>query len=366
MKMSPSQANVTILGAGAIAYGTAALLSRDGHNVTIWSPSGRRTREIAAGHPLVATKAINGSFKPKIACTCAEALARAEVIIIAVPGYAYYTVLGAAALHLRSEQYVIFSSHMSFAALYLANLLHKRGITTPIVALGTTFVTARQPSNTNVTVKTIRPRLDAAVFPESVSDRALGVCRKLFGDKFVLRPNILAVSLANVNPEVHLAIMLCNISRIELGEDWTQFRTLTPAVGRMLEAIDAERLALADHFGLSVRTVHDHFHLSYELPYGPLGEMIKPLGKLDRDAKGPDSLNSRYITEDVPFGLVPIVRVAALAGISVPLHEAGIRLMSAICGRDFEAENNLLSELGPLSRTALTEAAPGRSHNGRL
>ena len=43
---------VSILGAGAIAYGTAALLADAGHEAWLWSPSGKRTIDLAAGHPL--------------------------------------------------------------------------------------------------------------------------------------------------------------------------------------------------------------------------------------------------------------------------------------------------------------------------
>ena len=43
---------VSILGAGAIAYGTAVLLAKAGHEAVLWSPSGRRTVDLAAGHPL--------------------------------------------------------------------------------------------------------------------------------------------------------------------------------------------------------------------------------------------------------------------------------------------------------------------------
>ncbi|RYY60922.1 MAG: hypothetical protein EOO24_59440, partial [Comamonadaceae bacterium] len=51
---------------------------------------------------------------------------------------------------------------------------------------------------------------------------------------------------------------------------------------------------------------------------------------------GPTTLDSRYVTEDVPFGLVPTIRLAALAGVPVPLHDSGLRVMSALYGRDFE------------------------------
>jgi len=40
--------------------------------------------------------------------------------------------------------------------------------------------------------------------------------------------------------------------------------------------------------------------------------------------------------------------------VPVPLHESGVRLMSALYGRDFAAENDILPQLGALSREMLT------------
>lgn len=344
---------VAILGAGAVAYGNAALLCREGHEVTIWSPSGRRTALLAAGAPLVATGSITGEFHPAIASSCAAALATAEAIVVAVPAYGYRQVLDAAAPHLRSEQVVVFSSHMSLAALYLARLLHDRGAATPIAALGTTVTTGRQTALNAVTVGTVRTRLDVAVIPESAADRGIEVCRTLFGDRFTQRPGLLAVALSNLNAQNHLALALCNLTRMEHGEVWGQNINLTPAVTRLIEALDVERLAIAEVFDLTVRTVHDHFHLSFDVPIGPLANMAKMLAERSGGANGPTTLDTRYVTEDMPFGLVPTIRLAEIAGVPAPLHKAGLRLMSALYGRDFESENDILPALGPLSTAML-------------
>jgi opine dehydrogenase len=343
---------VAILGAGAIAYGNAALLCRDGHDVVLWSPSGRRTAALAAGAPLVATGALVGQFNPRIATSCADALAGAEAAVIAAPGYAHRHILDAAAPHLRDEQTVVFSSHMSMAALYLAELLRKRGVVTPIAALGTTVTTGRQTAPDAVTVGAIRAQLDVAVLPASATARGVEVCRALFGDRFVARSGLLAVALSNLNAQIHLALALCNLTRMELGETWGQNRYLTPAVAQLVECLDVERLAIARAFGLAVRTVHEHFHLSYGVPMGPLAEMAKALPQ--PGGNGPATLDSRYVTEDVPFGLVPTIRLAAIVGVPTPLHEGGVRLMSALYRRIFEAENDILPHLGMLTREALT------------
>src|SRR5476651_995176 len=172
---------VAILGAGAIAYGNAALLCRDGHDVTLWSPSGRRTAKLATGAPLTASGAVVGQFHPRIAASCADALSVAEAVVVAVPGYGHRHVLDAAAPFLRGEQVVVFRSHMSLAALYLARLLRQRGVTTPIAALGTTVTTGRQTGPDAVNVGSVRARLDVAVLPQAVTGRGLEACRALFG-----------------------------------------------------------------------------------------------------------------------------------------------------------------------------------------
>lgn len=340
---------VAILGAGAIAYGTAALLCRDGHDVALWSPSGQRTLALATGSALNASGAIDGRFHPRVASSSAQAIEGANAVVVAVPGYAHRAVIDAAAPHLRGDQAVVFSSHLSFSAAYLAQSLRTREVTLPIAALGTTILTARQTAPDAVTVGAIRARVDVAVLDETADVRGLRVCRALFGDRFTERSGQLEIALSNLNPQNHLALAMCNLTRMELGEAWGQYRYLTPAVARLMESLDAERLAIAAALGLEVRTVHQHFHLSFGIPIGPLAEMAGALARRPKDVDGPTTLDTRYVTEDVPFGLVPTLRVAAIVGVDAPIHEAGLRLMSAIYGRDFEAENDVLSQLGPLT-----------------
>jgi opine dehydrogenase len=336
---------IAILGAGAIAFGGAALLLRDGHDVNIWSPSGKRTELLATGAPLRASGKLIGEFYPRVAASCAQALADAETVLIAVPGYAYRTVLDAAAPHLRDDQVVIFSSHMSMAALYLVKLLDPLGTRTPIAALNTTITTGRQTAYDAVTIGNIRARLDVAVIPESEAPHVLALCQRLFGERFVLQDNLIAVALSNLNPQSHLAIALCNLTRMELAETWEQNRHLTPAVSRLIESLDAERLAIAKALNFTLRTVHEHSHPSFGVPLASLAEMARVLAERPGGVNGPTSLDSRYVTEDVPFGLVLTIRLAKLVGVDVPLHEAGLILMSALYGRDFEAENDILPEV---------------------
>ena len=66
---------------------------------------------------------------------------------------------------------------------------------------------------------------------------------------------------------------------------------------------------------------------------------------IGKGGAGPTTADSRYVTEDVPFGLVPTAQLGRLAGHPAPLHEAGVEIFSAMYGRHFTAENDLLAAL---------------------
>lgn len=355
---------VGIVGAGAIACGCAAFLTTRGHAPVLWSPSGRST---AGLDRLQAAGAVETECAPGIAGS-AEALCQgAEVILLALPLNGHRAAMEAIAPHLEARHTVLISSHGAFGALYLSALLARRGLAVPIVAMGTTVLTGRRNGD-HVQVNTVRQRIDICVVPEGRTEDGRAVCEALFGERFVLRDGLIAITLSNLNPQNHMGIALANMARMEHGETWNQGANVTPNVGRLLEALDAERLEIAQAFGCETRTIFEHFHLSFHVPEGPVAEMNRQMAEAGRGGTGPATADSRYVTEDVPFGLVTTVRLARRAGREAPLHEAGVRIFSAMYGRDFAAENDLLDGLGfdRLSRESLERYARDGAPAGLL
>lgn len=337
---------VCILGAGAVSYGTAAHLLQNGHEPIIWSPSGTRVTEFLSGKPLIASGAITGTFPARASLSCGEAIEDADAVVVAVPGYAHKHVLDAAALYIRPGQPVIISSHLSFSALYLSKLLAKRSVQTLIVAWGTTLTTGKQPSFAEVKVGKLRQKIEMATLPEAAFEKGHDICVKLFGDRFHKRDGILAIALSNLNPQNHLGVALLNLTRMEHGEEWSQSGNTTPSVGRLIEALDCERLRIADFFGLAVKTVREHYAQLYRTAQANVSDMNQDAFRRGLGASGPKSADTRYILEDVPFGLVPMVALGAITQTSVALHESGIAILSAAYGQDFNTKNDILSEIG--------------------
>ncbi len=310
-----------------------------------------------------------------------------------------------------------------------------------ITAWGTTAVTARKTSDNSVRVLTVRQSVDYCTVPSSSSVSSLEeertttttttststrsrnelllrndgyeLCTTLFGPRFTYRNGgLLAISLSNLNPQNHLGIVLGNMSRMDppplppplpttfpslqvqsTSRDstsassfppWYQGQNITPNIGRLMEALDNERIEIAKSLGIDVRTIHEHFSWSFHVPMETLAEdtdkedvsitkmndddssftsrPVKPKMRpltvsemnqqmhhyLKNDVLGPTTPNSRYVLEDVPYGLVLTILLGKLTNKPAMLHEAGVQIISAMYGRNFMEENELLHGLGLL------------------
>jgi opine dehydrogenase len=357
---------IGIAGAGAIAMGYAAFLAQNGHSATLWSPSGNRTAALLDSAPIKVTGAIEGTYAP-IICASAEELAAFDVIILALPANGHRSVLDSLLPYIERRHAIIISGHLSFAGLYLAKRLAERAINIPIIAWNTTVLTCKVRSATEIRVGVIRAKVDMAAIPVGHTWRGRTICAGLFGHRFTVKDDLLTIALSNLNPQNHLGIALCNLTRIEHGEAWRQTSNITPTVGRLLEALDRERLAIAASFGKPVRTIFDHYALSHGIDSASVVDAARQLVARGSDPAGPVDTETRYVTEDVPFGLVPTLFLARLAGVAAPLHKSGVDLLSAAYSRDFRSENDLLAELGPMNaQTLLKHVTDGYAPADRM
>lgn len=350
--------NVAILGAGAIALGSAALIEAGGHRAAMWSPSGRGTAAVERDGTLEYTGVVTGTARPAVIKDLAQ-VAGFDVVLIAVPANGHRAVMERLAPHLASQQLVIVSGALSLSPLYLSKLVCARGVRPTIACFGTTVLTARKTGEASVSINVLRARLDVAAIPASEGARALAVCQQLFGDRFDLAASSLAIALVNINPVAHAGLALGNLTRIELGEAWPQYRYLTPAVARLIGALDAERRAVATAFGLSVRTIEQHFEHSFDLPRVPLAEQAALLHARRGGPPGPTALDTRFVLEDAPFGLAFTAAVARIAGIHVPVTDACVDILSVLWGLPLAAQNDLLPalDLGEIDAAALNGLA---------
>ena len=75
-------------------------------------------------------------------------------------------------------------------------------------------------------------------------------------------------------------------------------------------------------------------------------EVFLDYAEMDTRAKGPTQVDSRYISEDVPQGLVMLEALGKSLDVATPIVSSLIEIASAALGRDLRAEGRTPEKLG--------------------
>ncbi|WP_376097389.1 NAD/NADP octopine/nopaline dehydrogenase family protein [Roseomonas sp. CCTCC AB2023176] len=208
----------------------------------------------------------------------------------------------------------------------------------------TTPVTARRPAPGRVRVAAIRAAVDMAAVPSAAAPQLGTVATDLFGHASPVLPNALAAALSNANPIIHAALALTNATRIERGEPWPQYEVMTEATCRLMERMAEERDALAAAFAIPVLPLAESLHRANGVPVGPLHAMAAAIAASRSAVLGPAGMDTRYVREDVPYGLAVYLRLAEARGLPMPVTAAVTTALGALWGADLRA-NPLLDAL---------------------
>ncbi len=328
---------LTVLGAGAVGPGAAALAVSRGHQAVLWSPTGAGTAGL--GGMLEAEGVLEGRFAVRVAGSLEDALAGAEAVLLAVPAYAFPALLPRIAAALPSDVPLLIAPAASLAPLVFEAARH--GPRAPVGALATTPLGGRRLAPGRVRVAMIRSELEVAALPASAAPAMAALAHALFGNRYLPSPDVLQVALINANPIIHAALALTNLTRIEQGEAWPQYGMMTEGCCRLMDALDRERDALAGAWGLTIPGIATALHRANQVPVGPLAEMGRTIAAGRGAVLGPTTLDNRYITEDVPFGLTFYLALAAARGVAMPVTRSVVIALEACCGQDF-SHNPLL------------------------
>jgi opine dehydrogenase len=268
------------------------------------------------------------------------------VLLLALPVNGHKRVMDALLPFLRDGQTVIVSSMASLSSLYLHESARRAGKQMTVASFGTTVLTARRESGTQVKVMTRRKAVGVSALPGAKVAEAVALCTALFGDGFFPQDSVLASALANVNPQSHGPLAVFNWTRIERAENWPQYHCMTPGVSRAIEALDLERRAVARAFGIELGPIEEHFARSFGTASTRLEDIAAELHAKRGGPPGPVRTDTRYVTEDMPYGLAFVEALGRIAGVPTPATRTIVDAASLVNGIDFRQENDLLAPLG--------------------
>ncbi|HEY1372385.1 MAG TPA: NAD/NADP octopine/nopaline dehydrogenase family protein [Candidatus Binatia bacterium] len=349
---------IAILGAGNGGLAAAADLTLRGFEARLYSRSETTLAPVLERGGVELIEGGKKSFaKISIASTrIADVAGGADVIMVAAPALAHAGLAAALAPHLKTGQVVLLNPGHTGGSLHFASALRRLGVSATVCETVTLTYICRSLSPASVEVYRRTKKLRFAAFPGKLTADVARSLTPLYPE-IVPAENVLETGLSNINAIMHPAGMIANAGRIEAGaRDYYFYRDITPAVARVIEGVDRERLRIVERLGLEPRPFVELFYRA-----GLTSESARASGSVydamresepNRTIKAPSTLDHRYMHEDVGYGLVPMAEIAARLGVATPVIDSLIAIASAMNGIDYRRDGLTLEKMG------LAAAAP--------
>jgi opine dehydrogenase len=345
-----SSMKVAILGGGNAAHAIAADLTLKGLTVNMFEMekfadsmrSVFETREIEMS-------GVAGSGKARLNLVTSDiqaAVEDVEVIFIPLPGFAVAPYAKMLAPHLKSGQ-IVFVVPGTLGALELRWGLWQNGCREDVIVgeTGGMPFAARVVAPGQVKTFHIRAIVALGTLPGNRGSEVFEKVKGLY--PFALRKTVLEPAFGHLTPLLHPLGALLNAGRIERshGEFYFYEEGMTPSVVKVIEAMDEERLEIGRRLGMQLPTGVD---MMVESGYGPRGTLWESLNGSAglTPIKGPDSLSSRYVTEDVPYSLMAWASIGHLMSVDTPIMDAVINIGSAMMGVNCWQDGRNLARMG--------------------
>ena len=284
--------------------------------------------------------------KPLLTTDLVTAVRGADTIIVAAPAFAHAYFSEQLAALLEPGQLVVFQPGVLGSSLELARhfaLAQRRPCL--IAETATSLYTCRLRGPAKVFIGAIKQAVPLATIPHAACQEALARLSPYFGNRYVDGTDTLSVGLGNCNAIYHVPPAVLNIKTVEDSAKLPQHTLVTPRIAEVINALDEERLSLAEALGVKTHSFWEFLATAYGVTEGSHVERIVQ-GYGRQAFPEPDSLTHRYFTEDIPFGLVTWNSLAKQIGLPLPLTDAFIRISGILCGADFEATGRTARVLG--------------------
>ena len=347
---------ITVIGAGNGGKAMAAHLALMGAEVTLYN---RTWKNIAAlserGGISLRSDEHNYDFGKitEITSDLKHAIANSKLIMVVIPAFGHSDIAEKISPYLQDGQIVVLNPGRTFGAIEFRRKLTEMACAAEVIVAETqTFIYAsRSEGPAQALIYRIKDAVPLAAYPATHTKTVLDALAPYY-PQFIDGKSVLHTGLDNIGAIFHPTITLHNSGWIEATSGEFQFYIdgVTPAIARVMEAIDRERVRIGKSLGIQLISACDWLKLAYDSDGNDLYEAIRNQSGY-RGIKAPATVNHRYINEDVPMSLIPMASLGRSLGLRVRGMESIIRLACIIRGRDYWEEGRTIEKLGLAEKT---------------
>ncbi|MCT4605006.1 MAG: NAD/NADP octopine/nopaline dehydrogenase family protein [Marinisporobacter sp.] len=338
-----------VIGAGHGGQGIAGYLAYKGYQVNLYNRSIERIKEIKKKGYIDLTGEIVGRGRLNLVTNSIEKVIKnVDVIMVVLPASAHKFIAKQMAAFVTQEQYIVLNPGRTGGALEFKNIIGRQNPLKEvcIVEAQTLLFACRALEEGKVKIFSKKEEVKVATLPAISNNQFIHVIHEVFPE-FTLSSNVLETSFNNVGALLHPIPTILNCGRIEntKGDFRYYIDGITPAVAKIIEQVDHERMQVAKALGIRVMSLKEWLAYTYNAYGNTLCEALKNVkGYLGIQA--PMDLDTRYIHEDVPQSLVPIWDMANHLNIQTPTIEGMIHLASILHDTDYYKSGRKVIDMG--------------------
>lgn len=192
----------------------------------------------------------------------------------------------------------------------------------------------------------IKEMIPLSVWPKTEAAETISVLKEILPIEPIEYANPIVAGLENINYGGHPLMTICSIGLLEnFNGEFNYYKDCnSPATAEACKVMDKERLSIGKAYGWKLLPELEAMNMLYNADEKSVYDFNAKSTTHGKITSAPNSSKSRYITEDVPFVLVPAYFLAKKAGIEMPIVESLIRIAGAFNNENyFETGRNLKS-----------------------
>ena len=346
-----------VIGAGCGGQAVAGYLASIGFDVTLYNRSSDRIKPFQVRGYIDLEETVNGRGKLSyIGTDISKALADRDIIMIVITADGHKEIAKKIAPYLRDGQIIILNPGRTCGALEVEHTLRQSGCNADaIVAEANTLMyLARVTTPGVVTINGIKKEVSISALRAKDTEHVIDKIHSTF-PQFVAATSFLETSFGNIGAIFHPTITLLNKDRI-LSKESFDFYTegVTRKVADFMEQVDNEAQNVARALGTRALSVTGWLNSRYHLQLSDIYTMIRS-NPTYQGIKAPTTLNSRYLWEDIPTGLVPISLFGNALGVATKAIDFLIDEGCETLERNFWEEGRTLEKLGLSKENLLSD-----------
>jgi opine dehydrogenase len=326
-----NRTKVGVIGAGNSAHALTAWLSSLGHQVTMYARDPGKLSGIKSTGTISARGKLEGTFPVNMVTGSAEELCReADVIFVATLATAYTDVARQLATFITSDHCVILFSGKLCGCLEMTNAFSTLGKQVPVIETDSIFACRLQDDGT-VWIRGHKQWTLYSGINRTMTSEYGHVLETYFP---TLDPadNLIQRGLTDFGAFAHPVITMANMSKIDRGEAFLfYYEGLSERTVGLLEAVEGEFRAVARAYGVELVPMKELLNRYYGCDTSSLLMAMTSVPNY-RHSVAPQTLNHRYLNEDVQCTLIPLRELAIKAGVSTPTVDGLIHFTSLITG----------------------------------